>query len=103
MGPGNESHFFAPTVLGLADVFGATNSETAHPEQKHQASTVTEVRLRKPGAPCACACACNLTRGLFAGLSSPSVLSVARWLSDRFDVGAACKGLGLVNANAHAP
>jgi len=41
MGPGNESHFFTPTLLGLADFLSATNSETAHPAQRHQASTIT--------------------------------------------------------------
>lgn len=41
MGPGNESHFFAPTLIGLADFLSATNSETAHPPQRHQASTIT--------------------------------------------------------------
>lgn len=41
MGPGNESHFSALTSSRLAGNSGATNSETAHPAQKHPASTIT--------------------------------------------------------------
>lgn len=49
MGPGNESHFYTPTLIGLADFLSATNSETAHPAQRHQASTITGTTTEVPG------------------------------------------------------
>lgn len=68
MGPGNESHFFTPTLIGLADFSSATNSKTAHPAQRHQASTITGTTTEMLGCILQLARLASLKGGAFGVL-----------------------------------